>query len=432
MTSAGVWATVSPGGPSHRGGTLNVVVASPLDSLDPAFALESGQLLGMTNDGLVALDHVSGAGGAQLVPDLALSLPTPGPNQLTYSFRMRSTVRYSTGALVKPSDVRSSLERLYALRSPARPFYDAILGARGCDAHPSHCDLSSGVDANDRARTVTFHLRSPDPDFLYKLALPYADVLPASTPSREAAGARAPSHQRHIRVPATGPYTVTRYVPGEGVWLTRNPYYREWSRAAQPSGYPDRIAISLNHSPNKGAALVRRGAADFMSNVGPPPAGQRTVLRTREPSQLRVNSLLATDFFFLNTHTRPFDDIRVRHALNDALDRRRIVNLYGGPSTAQATCQMLPPQVPAISPIARTPATPATAVLAPARPGQGTETRRPVRYRRHAGPRLGHPYTSDLRPRGTLRRNGACATRVPRVGARHPRRQVLQLHQRLP
>ena len=141
------------------------------------------QFLGLTNDGLVTLNHVAGPDGTRLVPDLALALPVPADNGRTYTFRLRPGIRYSTGALVRPSDVTRSFERLFQLGCAGAPSYRAISGAAACLKAPTTCDLSRGIAADDRAGTVTFHLTQPDPDFLSKLTLAYADVLPASTPA---------------------------------------------------------------------------------------------------------------------------------------------------------------------------------------------------------------------------------------------------------
>ena len=46
-----------------------------------------------------------------------------------------------------------------------------------------------------------------------------------------------------------------------------------------------------------------------------------------------------TDFFQFNTTRPPFNDVRVRRALNFAVDRETIVRLYGGGSLATATCR---------------------------------------------------------------------------------------------
>jgi YVTN family beta-propeller protein len=333
-----LWVGTKAGGQRHRGGTLTVLNAfSSVRSLDPAIVgaeISPLWLLGLTNDGLVTLNHVGGPEGSRLVPDLARSLPLPSDGGRSYVFRLRPGIRYSSGGLVRAADVRHSLERLFEMRSPGMPYYNRVVGAAACRRR-AHCDLSAGVVTNDHRRTVTFHLTEPDPSFLFKLSLTFAYVLPTSTPRLEA---RSP-------LPATGPYMIRSFA-GQEFRLTRNPRYRVWSRAAQPDGYPDRIVLKLGLDPNRAATSMERAQADLMLNLGPPPHGHRELLSTRFAGQLRVNSTMTTDFFFLNTRARPFDDQRVRRALNYAIDRSRIVGIYGGPHTAQPTCQVLPPQMP--------------------------------------------------------------------------------------
>jgi YVTN family beta-propeller protein len=337
-TEAGQWIGVASGGSHHRGGTLTI--ASPfrdVRSLDPAVLddITPLALLGLTNDGLVTLNHVGGPEGAQLVPDLALSLPSPSEDGRTYTFRLRRGIRYSTGQAVKPRDIRRSFERLFELGSSGRSLYDRIDGAAQCLRGPQ-CNLRRGIVTNDGDYSVTFHLVTPDPEFLYKLTLTYGFVLPANTPSRVF---RSP-------LPATGPYMIRQYKPGREIRLVRNPRFRVWSSAAQPAGYPDTIVWRLGLSPGMAARLVERGEADLMSDIGGPPAEHVDELRIRFAGQVHSNPTMITDFFFLNTKEKPFDDIRVRRALNYAINRNRVVAIYGGPSMAQPTCQILPPQMP--------------------------------------------------------------------------------------
>jgi peptide/nickel transport system substrate-binding protein len=60
-------------------------------------------------------------------------------------------------------------------------------------------------------------------------------------------------------------------------------------------------------------------------------------------AQIRANRTFYVDFIPLNTRRPPFDDVRVRRALNLAIDRARIVRMYGGPVAATPQCQALPP-----------------------------------------------------------------------------------------
>ena len=88
--------------------------------------------------------------------------------------------------------------------------------------------------------------------------------------------------------------------------------------------------------------MVEEGRADLLLNVGPAAPAHRALLRTRFASRLHVNPLLGTEFWFLNVKAKPFDDVRVRRALNFAIDRDHVARLFAG----TATCQLLPSQMP--------------------------------------------------------------------------------------
>jgi peptide/nickel transport system substrate-binding protein len=320
-------------GEAHRGGTLRLV-GSPSDdvrSLDTVdFAIAATTIA--TNDGLVAFRRVGGADGGQLVPDLAVAVPVPTDAGRTYTFRLRSGIRYSNGRLVRPEDVRRALERAIVIaRDPG--YYGAIVGANACAARPARCDLSRAVATDDRTRTVTFHLRERDPDFLYKLALPYAFAVPADTPARDVG-----THP----LPATGPYMIAGFKPGGKLTLVRNPRFREWSKAAQPAGYPDRIIFAA--SKIDAARAVERGSQDYALDGVPPDRLQE--VNTEYSSQVHVSPREATTYLFLNTKVPPFDDLRVRRALNYAANRAAGVRISARAIGAEPTCQILPPDFP--------------------------------------------------------------------------------------
>jgi YVTN family beta-propeller protein len=343
VTTSGddVLVAVQQSGAGHRGGTLTMRMNRDVDSIDTAVAYDttSWPFLRMTGDGLVAFNQAGGLAGAQLVPDLAISLPRPTDGGKTYAFRLRPGVRYSTGRVVQASDVRATLERGFKLRGPSQ-YYDGILGAARCRQTPRRCDLSRGIVTNDAAGTVTFHLAAPDPDFLSKLALPFAYVQPAGTPAR--IRTTAPS-------PATGPYVIARYRPKRVLRLVRNPQFREWSKAAQPDGYPDSIVVKIGGTADDAVDDVISGRADVFSTAQsqtPPSERRLAALRTRYASQVHTNPQPATIALFLNTRLAPFDRVDVRRALNYAADRAAAVRVVGGTDVARPTCQVVPPGFP--------------------------------------------------------------------------------------
>src|SRR5262249_23395183 len=147
------------------------------------------------------------------------------------------------------------------------------------------------------------------------------------------------------RLPATGPYMIGGYRRGHPLRLVRNPNFREWSRAAQPDGYPDVIVFEMRGSVHDAVGDVIHGRADAYRAappLNPLPQKLLDMLRLRYPSLVHIGPQPHTTAFFLNTRVAPFNSLDVRRALNYAADRAAAVRLVGGPGAAQTTCQILP------------------------------------------------------------------------------------------
>jgi peptide/nickel transport system substrate-binding protein len=327
----------------NKGGTfLALAKAAPSGSPDPQinYTLQEWQLLIMTHDGLVAFKRTGGTEGTKLVPDLATAIPKPMDGGKTFVFHLRKGIKFSNGKELKPSDVTYTFERLFKIgQSPnAKTWYGGIVGADACVKTPSTCNLSQGVVADDANNTVTFHLTKGDPEFLDKLAVPFAFILPTGTSNKEV----------QIPPPGTGAYYFAQYNPTKQIELLRNKYFKEWSKDAQPDGNPDSIVEKFGLSVEAEVTQVENGQADWMFDTVP--ADRLNELSNKYANQVHINPLTAVWYIALNTTIPPFNNLKARQAVNYATDRNALVKIYGGPKLATPTCQVLPPDFPGYKP----------------------------------------------------------------------------------
>jgi peptide/nickel transport system substrate-binding protein len=326
-----------------KGGTLITRAnAAPSGSPDTQvnYTLQEWQFLIITHDGLTAFKRVGGAEGSKIVPDLATAIPAPTDNGKTYKFTLRTGIKFSNGQTLTPKDVKATFERLFKIgTSPnAGSWYSVIKGADACLKKAKTCDLSQGIviSGND----ITFHLTKVDPEFLDQLAMPFTFVLPAGTPAK----------QVNIPPPGTGPYKWVQYAPTKQMRVVRNPYFKEWSKDAQPEGLPDEIVQKFGLSVEAEVTQVENGQADYIANADSIPSDRLNELSSKYASQVHINPLLATWYFAFNTRIPPFNNLKARQAVNYATDRNALIKIYGGPKLALPTCQVLPPNIPGYKP----------------------------------------------------------------------------------
>jgi len=334
-----IGATATSAAPaSHRGGTLKLLAKAAGGTLDPQvnYTLEYWQLYQASYDGLLAFKKAGGNGAFDVVPDLAENLPTPTNGGKTWVFKLRKGIKFSNGQPVTVKDVVASFQRIFKVKSPTSgSFYAGIVGAKACLAKPATCALKGGVSANAKANTVTINLIAPDPEFKYKLAVPHASIVPASSPPNDA-GTKP--------IPTTGAYYFASYNPNKQLVMKRNPYFKEWSKDAMPDGFPDQITQSYGLTVEAQITAIENGQADW--TLESPPADRLNEMGTKYASQTHVETLTAFWYAPMNTRLAPFNNLKARQAVNYAIDRNALVKIFGGPKLATPSCQVLPPGFP--------------------------------------------------------------------------------------
>jgi peptide/nickel transport system substrate-binding protein len=324
---------------AHRGGTLKLLAKAAGGTLDPQinYTLQYWQLYRSTQDGLVAFKAAGGDEAFKIVPDLAVAIPKPTDGGKTWTFTLRKGIKYSNGKPVTARDVLWTMQRVFKVSGPtAGSFYSVLVGADKCIATPATCDLSKAVVVNAKKNTVTFHLVQPDAEWLDKLAVPHASLLPWGTQNKDF-GTKLP--------PSTGAYMFTKYDPNHELVMKRNPNYKQWSADAQPDGYADTITYSFGQTVEAQITQIENGTADW--TLESPPADRLNEIGTKYAAQAHINTQLANWYLPMNTNLKPFTSKLARQAVNYAIDRSQAVRILGGPKLAIPSCQILPAGFPA-------------------------------------------------------------------------------------
>jgi peptide/nickel transport system substrate-binding protein len=324
------------GGSSDSGTLIGTYLSFP-ESLDPglSFSLEGATALQNVYVPLLTYSHANGAAGTKLVPGLAKSLPRIDQGGRRYTLFLRPGLEYSDGTPVRASDFRFVVERLFRINSVGSTFYTGIVGAEAFAKTKE--GTIPGIVADDRSGRIEIHLTEPSGIFSYLLGLEYVALLPADSPSEDMT-AQPP--------PATGPYEITDVRPGRSWEYARNP---AWARANAealpqlPGGHVDKIVFKVQPNPSAQVNEVEQGKVDWMKNP-PPPDLYSDVKRRYEGTQFREEPTISVYYFWMNTQQPPFDDVRVRQAVNHAIDPAALERIYAG--TIEPMQQVLPSEMP--------------------------------------------------------------------------------------
>jgi len=338
LVTCGALGLSACGGSSGKeGGTLTASYASFPDYLDPAlsYTAEGWNAMFDTYTPLLTYAHASGAAGSKVIPGLAEGMPKVTDGGKTYTLTLRKGLKYSDGTPVRASDFPFSVERMLKLNSGGSSFYTGIVGAE--EFAEGKSGGISGIKADDKTGKITIDLESPSGTFTNELAMPFVALLPKGTPVKNLSTEPPP---------ATGPYEIVKSQPGRGWSYERNP---QWAKANAallpeiPSGHVDKIDVKIVHNGSTQVNEVERGKVNWMQTPPPPDLYQK-VKSKYEGTQFRVEPTVSTYYFWMNMKRAPFDDLKVRQAVNYAISTAALERIYAG--ALKASHQILPEGMP--------------------------------------------------------------------------------------
>ncbi|MBI2886834.1 MAG: ABC transporter substrate-binding protein [Chloroflexi bacterium] len=284
-----------------RGGVLVIPIGSAADP--PSFDLHqestsaTSSTAGPLYDNLIVLDPLR---PSEIVPDLAERWEL-SPDGKTYTFSLHKNVKFHNGNPLAAADVKFTLERVKdppsGVRSPRRTAFDAV---------------TSIETPNDY--TVKLNLKRPSPSLLINLAQGWMGIYDKEWV--EARGQDAPKKETM----GTGPYKLKEYLRGTSVEVERNASY--W---VEGKPYLDGVKFLIIPDAGTRLAALRTGQLMMLDVSAIELRSLEQEMGDKLTIQRGVN--LGFNSLSVNVKRKPFDDPRVREAVNIAIDRHGAVQV---------------------------------------------------------------------------------------------------------
>ncbi|MGV1795109.1 ABC transporter substrate-binding protein [Rhizobium sp. A37_96] len=311
-----------------QGGDIIVTYKDDITTLDPAIGYDWVNWSMIKSLFSRLMDYEPGT--AKLVPSLAESF-TVSPDGQTYTFKLRKGVKFSNGREVVASDVKYSIERAVnpKTQGPGAGFFGAIKGYD--DMSAGKADNLPGIEAPDES-TVVFHLSRPDATFLHVLAINFASVVP-----KEAVDAANGDFGKHPV--GSGTFILKDWTIGQKLVFERNKDY-----FVKDVPHIDNFTVEVGQEPLVALLRLQKGEVDIVGD-GIPPAKFLEIKNSPDGAKMIVDGeQLHTGYITLNTKVKPFDNLKVREAVNMAVNKDRITRILNGRATPAN--QILPPLMP--------------------------------------------------------------------------------------
>jgi len=324
-------------GEGKEGGTLKGAYTESPDYMDPQLSYTAQGWTAMRPVYIPMLYYKAAEGqeGSEIIPGLAKEMPKVSNGGKTYTMFMREGLKYSNGEPIKAGDFKYAVERAFLTNSGGSPFYTSIVGAEKF-AKTKKGGIS-GIKVNEGTGEIVINLEKPRGTFENELALMFVAPVPKSTPAED---------QSASPPPASGPYYITKSEPDRGWTYERNPYWANDNGKQMteiPAGNMDKIEMEV--LPNQATQVNEIESGQLNWLFDPVPADRLQQVKEKfEGTQLRLEPTISTLYFWMNMTEEPFNNLKVREAVNYAVDPAALERIYTG--LISGTQQILPPGMP--------------------------------------------------------------------------------------
>ena len=307
-----------------KGGTLTILNNQTTMHWDPA----KSQSLAITSLGLVlrrltAWDVEPGK-TARVVPDLATDTGKTTDGGKTWTYTLKDGLSLADGTPITSADIKYGVERSFAPElSGGLGYHKSLLVGGDTYKGPyTGGDLAS-IETPD-PKTITFKLKSAYGDWPWIVSMPAFSPVPK---------AKDDPKTYDTQPVASGPYQVASNQQGTAVTLTRNPMWNQGTDQVRTAG-PDKIVFQLGQDKTVAAQrLIADSGADrdaFGAAFVPPAQLAQIQQNTAAKSRLVTSDAGALQYLAINTQRPVLKDLKVRQAIEYAVDKHAFQIAAGG------------------------------------------------------------------------------------------------------
>ncbi|PCN48147.1 ABC transporter substrate-binding protein [Curtobacterium sp. 'Ferrero'] len=308
-----------------KGGTLNILTTATAVHLDPA----TSQNLNITTLGLVlrrltAWDVQPGK-TAKVVPDLATNTGDSSDGGKTWTYHLKSGLKFQDGTAITSKDIKWGIERSFApTLTGGLSYHKSLLVGGDTYKGPFDGKTLDSIETPDDS-TIVFKLNAAYGDW------PWLVSMPAFAPVPEGDGTNTGEYD--AKPVASGPYQVQSNTQGSQITLVRNKYWSAKTDSVRTAG-PSKVVFKESQDPSTVTQTLIADNGDAKDSFG------ATYLGAAELNQVRSNpsaqDRLATSkagpiqYMAMNTQKGKLADKQVRQALQYAVDKKSYRIAAGG------------------------------------------------------------------------------------------------------
>ncbi|GAB2852456.1 ABC transporter substrate-binding protein [Streptomyces deserti] len=336
-TACGGSSSATSGGSPAKGGTLTVLNDSDYDHIDPqrTYTTEGSSMDYELVRTLTGWDETGAK--PELVGDLATDTGTPSKGDTVWTFHLRHGIKWQDGTQVTAQDVKYGVERFFSPDINGGPPYASQWLVGGDSYKGPYKGQQLGSIQTPDQYTIVFHLNQAVADFNETTAMTGWSAVPKAHDTGS-------TYDTHVW--SDGPYMIKSYTKGKELVLVRNKY---WSQSNDPIREQNVDEIDAKFGQDQSAIdqQIKSDAGTAQTSITQTPiAGSDLTTIANDPSlKSRYYKIPAPGINYMAINTGRVKDIRVRQAIEYAVDKTTARGAFGGAAYGDYATTMLAPGI---------------------------------------------------------------------------------------